>query len=105
MNDLVVTVAGAAILAGAGFVLLRIRAARDRRKVSAWLRANTRDEPGESHLPMTPIAKGTGLPEERVRVACMSEPTIYRASGDEEEWSVWRQEPESVYTKRGIRFV
>src|SRR5260370_13757068 len=38
----------------------------DRRKVYCWLRSKTRDEPGESHVETTPLAKATRLPEERV---------------------------------------
>lgn len=39
----------------------------DRRKVYTWLHSNTRDQIGESHVDTATVAKGTRLPEERVR--------------------------------------
>ena len=74
----------------------------DRRKVYRWLHSNTRDQPGESHVDTVTVAKGTRLPEERVRRACMSDTRIHRFPNEPEQWSVWRKEPQSVYEKRGI---
>src|SRR5437016_2498046 len=75
----------------------------DRRTVYRWLRSQTRDEPGESHVDTPTVAKGTRLPEERVRRACMSDSRIHRFAGSSsEQWSVWRKEPQSVYEKRGL---
>jgi hypothetical protein len=75
---------------------------RDRPKVYEWLRENTRDYPGESHTDTATIAKGTRLSEERVRRACMTDERVYRLGGRLELWSVWRQEPQSIYEKRGF---
>ena len=100
--ELVVTVVGGAILGllvwGAGWA----RGRHDRRRVYNWLRANTRNEPDESHVDTVKLAKATRLPEERVRRACMSDDRILRAPGDRELWSVWRAEPQSIYEKRGF---
>jgi len=74
----------------------------DRRKVYRWLHSNTRDQTGESHVDTVTVAKGTRLPEERVRRACMSDKRIHRFPNESEQWSVWRKEPQSVYEKRGI---
>jgi len=74
----------------------------DRRCVYRWLLSNTRDEPGESHVDTATLAKGTRLPEDRVRRACMSDQSIHRFPKEPEEWSVWRQEPQSIYEKRGL---
>ena len=74
----------------------------DRQKVHRWLRTYTRDEPGESHVDTTTLAKGTRLPDERVRRACMSDPRIHRFPNEPEQWSVWRKEPQSIYEKRGL---
>jgi hypothetical protein len=90
---------------GALLAKSKTRDAWDRRKLYHWLRSNTRDEPGESHVDTLTIAKGTRLPEERVRRACMSDDRVYRSSDEPEKWSVWRKEPQSVYEKRGIRSV
>jgi hypothetical protein len=78
----------------------------DRRKVYRWLKSNTRDEPHESHVDLLTICKGTRLPEDRVRRACMSYKRIY-VFGKEPNlsFSVWRKEPQSVYEKRGIFWV
>jgi hypothetical protein len=80
----------------------RRREILDRRKVYQWLRLNTRDEPGESHVGTPTLAKGTRLSEDRVRHACMSDVRIYRFSGEPEQWSIWREEPQSIYEKRGL---
>jgi hypothetical protein len=79
----------------------RIRDALDRRRVRQWLLSNTRDEPGESHTDTATLAKGTRLTDERVRRACMSDPRVHRLSDGRERWSVWRQEAQSIYEKRG----
>ena len=83
----------------------RRRDSRDRKKVYEWLRLNTRDEPGQSHVDTITLGKGTQVTEERVRKACMSDQRIYRSSSEPERWSVWRQEPQSVYEKRGLLVV
>jgi hypothetical protein len=74
----------------------------DRRKVYGWLRDNTRDEPGESHVSTATLVKGTGLPEDRVRRACETDSRIYQYKKGDEEWSIWRHEPPSIYEKRGV---
>jgi hypothetical protein len=61
----------------------------DRHKIYKWLKSNTKDEPGESHVDTITIAKGSKLPEDRVRRACMS--------CNKEQWSVWREQPQSSY--------
>lgn len=79
----------------------RLTAAADRRRVYSWLKANTKDVPHESHVDSRVIAKGTTLPDERVRRACMSDKRIHRyANGSDELWSVWRAEPQSIYETR-----
>ena len=102
---LITILSGVAIgLLGWGAALLKRRAgeAADRRRVYLWLQSNTRDEPGESHVDTITLAKGTRLPEERVRRACMSDQRIYRSSSEQERWSPWRQEPQSIYEKRDL---
>ena len=88
-------------------VLVRSRArdTLDRRCVYRWLRSNTRDEPGESHVDTATLAKGARLPEDRVHRACMSDQRIYRLPKEPEEWSVWRQDPQSIYEKRGVTVI
>ncbi|MCZ7645338.1 MAG: hypothetical protein M5U26_08640 [Planctomycetota bacterium] len=102
MNEIVT---GLAIAAGIGLGSLAVARSRnvlDRRAVRKWLAENTRDEPGKSHVGTTELAKGVGLPEDRVRHACITSQKIYRASGDADQWSVWRKEPQSIYEKRGL---
>lgn len=69
----------------------------DRGKIYKWLKLNTKDEPGESHVDLITIAKGSRLPEDRVRIACMSCDKIYRYSNGKELWSIWREQPQSCY--------
>lgn len=84
-------------------IMTHRRDARDRRIIVAWLKTNTRDEPGHSHVDVLRIAKETGLSEERARAACFTEGQIFRhQSTGHETWSVWRGEPQSIYEKRGI---
>lgn len=102
MNEIVTGVAVAAIVGAVALVVRALCRALDRWRVYGWLKNNTRDEPGESHVTTTELAKGTGLSEERVRQACLGNRRIHRASGEMDQWSVWRREPQSVYEKRGI---
>ena len=69
----------------------------DRHKIYKWLKSNTKDEPGESHVDTITIAKKSKLSEDRVRNACMSCNKIYRYSNGKEQWSVWRERPQSCY--------
>lgn len=85
-----------------GGVKLKIWNICDRRKVYRWLHSNTRDQPGESHVDTVTLAKGTRLPEKRIRCACMSDKRIHHFPMEPEQWSVWRKEPQSVYEQRGI---
>lgn len=79
----------------------RIGTTRDRRKVYRWLRLNTRDHPDASHVDTATLAKRTRLTEDRVRRICMSDQRVHRfATESQEQWSIWRQSPQSVYEKR-----
>src|SRR6266571_782868 len=103
MKDTVLTaVATAAAVGLLWWIVARVRARLDRRKVYTWLRTHTRDEPGESHVTIETLAKGTRLPEDRARRACMSDPRVHHLQGQPERWSVWRKEPQSIYEKRGL---
>ncbi len=102
MNEIVVGLAIAAGVALGGFAAARGRNVLDQRAVRRWLAKNTLDEPGESHVGTTEIAKGAGIPGGRVRHACIASRKIYRASGDSDQWSVWREELQSIYEKRGM---
>ena len=74
----------------------------DGEKVYKWLKANTRDEPHESHKTLLEIITGTRLPEERVKNACLKNKKIFHSLSDQGTYSTWRQEPQSVYEKRGF---
>jgi hypothetical protein len=102
MSEGIVTAVISALTIGLlGWLGARLRAILDRRKVYQWLKANTKDEPHESHVDTVTLAKGTRLPEDRVRRACMSEERIYHLMQEPEQWSVWRKDPQSIYEKRG----
>ncbi len=74
----------------------------DRRRVRQWLLENTRDEPGESHLEISRIASGMRLSEARVLRACLVSKHVCHSKANPALWSVWREEPQSVYEKRGL---
>lgn len=105
MKSILATVGATLFLGLASLAVSRCRKRCECRTVYQWLRKNTQDEPGQSHASTVSIANGTGLPERRVREACFSDKRIYRASGDADQWSVWRKEPQSVYEKHGIIFL
>ncbi|MBN2846182.1 MAG: hypothetical protein JXQ25_09390 [Deltaproteobacteria bacterium] len=106
MSDAVITAILTFMAIGlVGWFITRVRTMVDRHKVYKWLQSNTVDEPGESHVDTPALAKGTRLPEDRVRRACMTDQRIYHYSMDSDQWSVWRKEPQSVYEKRGALFI
>jgi hypothetical protein len=106
MRDAIVTtILSAAAVALLGWVVAKFSSTLDRRKVHLWLSSNTKDEPGESHVDTARLAKGTRLPEDRVRRACMSDRRIYHLAQEPEQWSVWRKEPQSIYDKRDLLVV
>jgi hypothetical protein len=99
--------AGGALLAMAVIGILAlsrtaITVRRDSRTVHRWLSAHTRDEPGESHRSTSQIAAGTQLTESRTEAACRHDDRIIQSAKQPDLWSIWRQEPESVYDRRGV---
>jgi hypothetical protein len=101
-KDEVMKAAIAPLSAVGGLLWYLFRRVNDRRRVVAWLRLNSEDSPGQSHLTTVEIAKGMAITEDRVRAACMSAKEIFRYESDKELWSIWRQEPQSVYATRGL---
>lgn len=98
MSAIFITIISTAIIGLFGWFVAGGRAFWDRHKVYQWLKSNTHDKPGESHVDIITIARGTRLPEDRVHSACMSSgQKIYYFSNSKEQWSVWRKEPQSVY--------
>jgi len=78
------------------------RAWWEHRKVYNWLKNNTSDTPENSHVNTIKIAQKTGLSEDRARKACIS-PKIYRyLYNNEEFWSIWREEPQSIHTGKSV---
>jgi hypothetical protein len=76
---------------------------RQRRKVvENWLRDNTRDEPGDSHRKLSDIALNLGMSEDEVNKSIVGNSRIFRSTKMPDHVSVWRQEPESIYEKRGV---
>ncbi len=69
----------------------------DQRKIYKWLEENTKDEPNECHVNTMEIAKKTGISEDRVKRACVLHKKIFCFSKNENEWSIWREEPKSAY--------
>ena len=69
----------------------------DRSRVYKWIKSHTKDAPGESHVDIVTISKGIRLPEDLVRRACISCKRIFRYANGKEQWSVWRQIPQSCY--------
>lgn len=70
-----------------------------------WLRSNTRDEPGESHKDVSDIAYHLGLSIEEVNNLVFRSNEIFRSQSNPSLISIWRDEPQSVYEKRGILMI
>lgn len=104
-DKIVIAVLSSVAIALVGWLATRLRAMADRRRVHTWLPSNTRDEPGKSHVDTLTVVKATRLPEERVRRACLSDRRIFRSSNGGEQWSVWREQPQSIYEKRGLTII
>lgn len=105
VEGIVGTVVGGILLAGLVFLAKTLGLKRDQRRVLKWLERNTEDEPGSSHVTLSSISNGVCLPEKRVRKVCVSCPRILRSQEDSTKWSIWREEPQSVYDKRRVREV
>lgn len=97
METIIITIISSIIIALLGWFVAGGRAMWERRKVYRWLKSNTHDKPGNTHVDTITIAKGTCLPEDRVRNACVIHEKIFTYSNGKEQWSVWRKEPQSVY--------
>jgi hypothetical protein len=102
LESVAVTVVGAVTLGALGFAWRRGTHCVDQIRVARWLFANTKDEPGESHLEVSQIAAGVRLNEDRVLRACIASKRIHRSHQSPRLWSVWREEPRSVYETRGL---
>jgi hypothetical protein len=102
VGGIIVVVVGALLCWSATDIRNWGRQRLDQRKIYEWLKSNTRDYPGESHVELLKICKGARLPEERAREACMSDERIHLFGKEPQLWSVWREEPQSIYEKRGI---
>ena len=89
MTETLVAIVGIAILVAVEAVSIsHLRDDWDRRKVFRWLSANTRQEPGMTHVGTAVMARALGMSEERVREVCLSSPTIVRGGGTREEWAI-----------------
>ena len=99
--------AGILAVAGGQWALLQFwfRTQRDRKAIDRWLKINTRDEPGESHIAVSDLSKRIGLSEDRVNKAVAKSHIVLRSERDVNQISIWRKEPQSIYEKRGIRRV
>ena len=75
---------------------------RDQHLIYTWLKANTNNEPAETHRSLFEISNCTRLSEERVRSACLQSSRIYRSREHPGTYSIWRREPQSVYENRGL---
>ena len=75
----------------------------DRKAIERWLTLKTHDEPGESHVNVPELSKRLGLSDNRINKAIAKSQIILRSKNDVNQISIWRQEPQSIYEKRGVR--
>lgn len=78
---------------------------RNRNAIEKWLRVNTRDEPGESHVTVTHLSKTLGLSEDVVNKAIATSKVTLRSKKDVNLISIWRLEPQIRYDKHDMRFL
>jgi len=103
VSEFTIAVGSALAVALVALGTKHVRALWDRRRIHAWLVANTEDAPGASHVETLVIAKALGVPEDRTRLACLADTRIKLEPGKTDSWSVWRASPQSVYESRGVR--
>lgn len=75
------------------YIFKRVAEKIDKRKVYNWHKANTEDRVDYQAKPSFDIAKGAGLPLDRVEHICTIHPDIYRHLDN--EWCIY--EERSVY--------
>ncbi len=105
LRDILIVVGAALVLGTGNLVYSWLRRRNDSARIHAWLSANTKDEPNESHRSAEAIANRTGIPKHRVVAACLADTRIFQSKGDANSWSVWREEPESIYNRRRMLHV
>lgn len=87
---------------GAVCLLKGYRTRRDRHVVCEWLEANSQGEPAESPKSLLAISKGTRLPEERVRIACLTSPHIYQSFSQPGHYCIRKEDSKRVYEERSV---
>jgi hypothetical protein len=108
VTGLVVTVGSAGLIAlilfCAGAIRRDTRTWREGRKMYKWLAKNTRNKPAETHKSLLEISEGVRLPTDHVRLACLHNKKIFQSISKPENYSIWREEEQSIYEdkERGI---
>lgn len=91
-----------AIIAGVNFCYNRYQLTRQKNALISLLRKNTRDEPGESHISVSEAALHLGITIEEVNRLVSSTEEILRSRLKPDQISIWREDSQSIYEKRGI---
>jgi hypothetical protein len=106
---MVETIIGGLILATLLWVLKlsynRFIQFRQKRVLISWLRANTRDEPGESHKSLLEAAQHLGISIEEINHLVLHTKQIFHSKIEPDLISIWREEPQSIYEKRGLLMI
>jgi hypothetical protein len=100
MKEIAITLIAAALIGLATLGRKHLIAWNDGRRIHNWLRATTKDEPGESHRTQVEIARALRFSPERVSTACRQNTRLLTA--DDLSVSIWRHRRQSVYETRGI---
>ncbi len=100
MKELAIALIAAALIGLATLGRKYLITWNDGRRIHNWLRATTKDEPGESHRTQVEIARALRLSPERVSTACRRNTRFLTA--DDLSVSIWCRERKSVYETRGI---
>lgn len=71
------------------YVHNRVRDHRESERLFAWLRDETKDEPGERYRSTRALASWNNLTEDRVRFLCSLDERIHLSTGEKEDmWGV-----------------
>ena len=73
-----------------------------KRKIYNWIRKNTQNKAGERFKGTAEISKGVDIDEEQVKKICSRHKSIFEHSSQKDLWSIFGNEPKSVYEERGI---
>ena len=105
IEGIIVLLVGAGIVAVLKYLYKNYYNYRRKSELVTWLRLNTKDLPGESHKNISEAVCDLNVSLDVINRIVSNSNEIFRSQSNPSLISIWRQEPESVYEKRGITYI